>query len=98
MTAGASGGDAIIGRMERLPFTRLHRRVMAIFGLATLFDAFDLLALGSQGAIGSATQRRVITIRKRSGQASTARLESRSGQARLARSDLNWPEASGAEP
>jgi MFS transporter, putative metabolite:H+ symporter len=39
--------DLVVGRAERLPVTRLHRRVMVILGFGTFFDAYDTLAIAS---------------------------------------------------
>lgn len=38
-------GAALLGRLERLPFTRAHARVASILGLGTFFDSFDALIL-----------------------------------------------------
>ncbi|HTJ26058.1 MAG TPA: MFS transporter [Candidatus Limnocylindria bacterium] len=43
---GAPSPGSIVGRLERIPFTRTHLRVAAILGTGTFFDAFDLLAIG----------------------------------------------------
>jgi MFS transporter, putative metabolite:H+ symporter len=37
---------SILGRLERIPFTRKHLGIAAILGTGTFFDAFDLLAIG----------------------------------------------------
>jgi MFS transporter, putative metabolite:H+ symporter len=38
-------GPSLIGRLERLPFSRWHIRPRVIVGSATFFDAFDALSL-----------------------------------------------------
>ena len=42
---GASSAPALIARLERVPFSRWHRRARIIMGSATFFDAFDALSL-----------------------------------------------------
>ncbi len=34
--------EAVVGRMERLPFSRLHRRVFSLTAAGYMFDAFDV--------------------------------------------------------
>ena len=41
----ASSAPALIARLERVPFSRWHRRARIIMGSATFFDAFDALSL-----------------------------------------------------
>ncbi|MCU1663858.1 MAG: hypothetical protein JWR58_3923, partial [Pseudonocardia sp.] len=41
--ARAAEGAALLGRMERLPLTRIHLRIALILGLGTFFDSFDTL-------------------------------------------------------
>jgi len=46
--AGATGGQAVltleslVGRMERLPFARIHKKVFALTAAGYMFDAFDV--------------------------------------------------------
>lgn len=40
-------GDRLVARLERLPFSRFHARLMALLGVGTFFDAFDTLAIAS---------------------------------------------------
>ena len=37
--------EAIVARIERLPFSSWHARILAIVGVANFFDAFDILAI-----------------------------------------------------
>lgn len=45
---GSSGGqavltlEAVVGRMERLPFARVHKKVFALTAAGYMFDAFDI--------------------------------------------------------
>jgi putative MFS transporter len=41
----AASGPALIARLERVPFSRWHRRARITMGSATFFDAFDALSL-----------------------------------------------------
>jgi putative MFS transporter len=41
----ASAAPALIARLERVPFSRWHRRARIVMGSATFFDAFDALSL-----------------------------------------------------
>jgi putative MFS transporter len=41
----AAAAPALIARLERVPFSRWHRRARIIMGSATFFDAFDALSL-----------------------------------------------------
>jgi putative MFS transporter len=43
--ARAAESAALLGRMERLPLTRIHLRIALILGLGTFFDSFDTLAI-----------------------------------------------------
>jgi hypothetical protein len=43
--APASGADALIARLENVPFSRWHLRPRVVVGTATFFDAFDALSL-----------------------------------------------------
>lgn len=43
--ARAAEGAALLGRMERIPLTRVHLRIGVILGSSTFFDAFDTLAI-----------------------------------------------------
>lgn len=43
--AHAAGADALIARLERVPFSRWHLRPRVVVGSATFFDAFDALSL-----------------------------------------------------
>ena len=43
--APASGPDALIARLENVPFSRWHFRPRVVVGTATFFDAFDALSL-----------------------------------------------------
>jgi MFS transporter, putative metabolite:H+ symporter len=43
----ASMGDAVVARLERLPFSKIHKRVMVILSTGTFFDSYDTLAIGS---------------------------------------------------
>jgi putative MFS transporter len=47
MDAAASSSDAIVARLERLPFSRVHGRIMAVLGFGTFFDSYDTLAIAS---------------------------------------------------
>jgi putative MFS transporter len=40
-------GDEVVARLERLPFSGFHTRLMALLGVGTFFDAFDTLAIAS---------------------------------------------------
>ena len=40
-----SDANALIARLERVPFSRWHLRPRLIVGSATFFDAFDALSL-----------------------------------------------------
>ena len=40
-----TSGAALIGRLERVPFTRWHLRARIVMGSATFFDAFDAVSL-----------------------------------------------------
>lgn len=42
---GAASAGEIAARIERLPFSRWHRRRLAIIGIAHFFDAFDALTI-----------------------------------------------------
>ena len=37
--------DEIIARLERIPYAGFHRRLMALLGVGTFFDAYDTLAI-----------------------------------------------------
>src|SRR5262245_23901914 len=41
----AAAADALLARLERVPFTRWHLRARVVVGSATFFDAFDALSL-----------------------------------------------------
>ena len=41
----AAGADALIARLESVPFSRWHLRPRVVVGTATFFDAFDALSL-----------------------------------------------------
>jgi putative MFS transporter len=41
----AASAPALIARLERVPFSRWHRRPRIVMGSATFFDAFDALSL-----------------------------------------------------
>jgi MFS transporter, putative metabolite:H+ symporter len=43
--APAAGADALIARLESVPFSRWHLRPRVVVGTATFFDAFDALSL-----------------------------------------------------
>jgi putative MFS transporter len=43
--APAAGVDALIARLENVPFSRWHLRPRVVVGTATFFDAFDALSL-----------------------------------------------------
>ena len=43
--AQAAGADALIARLESVPFSRWHLRPRVVVGTATFFDAFDALSL-----------------------------------------------------
>jgi len=43
-TAGITA-EIISARMERLPFSRFHFRILSIVGACSFFDAFDSLSL-----------------------------------------------------
>ncbi|HUH86069.1 MAG TPA: MFS transporter, partial [Stellaceae bacterium] len=43
--ARPAAGDALLARLEAVPFSRWHRRARLIVGSATFFDAFDALAI-----------------------------------------------------
>ena len=43
--ASALDAPSLLGRLERLPFSRWHLRARLIVGSATFFDAFDALSL-----------------------------------------------------
>lgn len=43
--AHAAGADALIARLESVPFSRWHLRPRVVVGTATFFDAFDALSL-----------------------------------------------------
>ncbi|HLG70485.1 MAG TPA: MFS transporter [Chloroflexota bacterium] len=43
----ASTSDAIVARLERLPFSGVHARIMTILGFGTFFDSYDTLAIAS---------------------------------------------------
>lgn len=45
--AADDAGNPIIARLERIPTTPLHRRVMSILAMGTFLDAFDALAIAS---------------------------------------------------
>lgn len=49
--AGARDADEIIARMDRLPFTSLHRLSCGIIALGSFFDSFDALLLASAIAV-----------------------------------------------
>lgn len=53
--AAGTAADALVARFERIPFTPLHARMMAMLGLGTFLDSFDLLAIGSALAVIFAT-------------------------------------------
>jgi putative MFS transporter len=42
----ATRADQLIARIERVPVSRFHLRVAGILGAGTLFDAFDIVAIG----------------------------------------------------
>jgi putative MFS transporter len=41
----SANGAALLGRMERVPFSRWHMRARIVMGSATFFDAFDALSM-----------------------------------------------------
>jgi putative MFS transporter len=43
--ADPSAADALIARLEAVPFSRWHLRARLVVGSATFFDAFDALSL-----------------------------------------------------
>ncbi len=43
--AGAVSAEVISARMERLPFSRFHFRILSLAGACSFFDAFDSLSL-----------------------------------------------------
>jgi len=43
--APASAADALVARLENVPFSRWHFRPRVVVGTATFFDAFDALSL-----------------------------------------------------
>ena len=45
MTDGRVSEQAIIARIERLPFSSWHARILGIVGVANFFDAFDTLTI-----------------------------------------------------
>ena len=44
LAALAAGADALIARLENVPFSRWHLRPRVVVGTATFFDAFDALS------------------------------------------------------
>src|SRR6202034_4402225 len=49
-SAAPAAGD-IVTRLDRLPFTSLHRRACGIIALGSFFDSFDALLLASAIAV-----------------------------------------------
>jgi putative MFS transporter len=49
--ATLAAGDEVVTRFERIPFTPLHARIMALLGFGTFLDSYDLLAIGSALAV-----------------------------------------------
>lgn len=43
--SGQAAADALLARIERIPFSRWHLRARIVVGSATFFDAFDALSL-----------------------------------------------------
>lgn len=39
--------DQLVARLERVPFTRIHSRILAVLGFGTFFDSYDTLAIAS---------------------------------------------------
>src|SRR5713226_2464748 len=46
-----SGPVSIAARLNRLPITRTHRAVVAIAGIGTFFDLFDIFLAGVLGTV-----------------------------------------------
>jgi putative MFS transporter len=42
----ARAGDLLVARLERLPLSRFHLRLIALLGAGTFFDSYDSLAIG----------------------------------------------------
>ena len=45
----------LIGRMERLPVSRFHGKIVGTLGAGTFFDAFDIVSIGAVLSAVSAT-------------------------------------------
>jgi putative MFS transporter len=54
---GLTPGDLVLGRMERLPFSRFHARVAALLGVGTFFDGFDAIAISAALPVVTTTMR-----------------------------------------
>jgi len=52
---GTSVSDLIVARLERLPYSGTHRRILLILGAGTLLDHYDMLTLGSALAVAFQT-------------------------------------------
>src|SRR5438477_3761935 len=49
--SGVPDSVSIAARLNRLPITRTHRRLVAIAGIGTFFDLFDIFLAGVLGAV-----------------------------------------------
>jgi MFS transporter, putative metabolite:H+ symporter len=45
------GGCSVASRMNRLPVTRLHRRILLVVGLGLFFDTFEIFLAGTTSAV-----------------------------------------------
>src|SRR5262245_12331727 len=44
---GAVTADQVVARIERIPMTPFHKRLVGMLGLGMLFDAFDVYVIGA---------------------------------------------------
>ena len=48
---GPTDADKIVARIERIPMTPFHKRLVGMLGISMLFDAFNVYIIGAVGAL-----------------------------------------------